>query len=73
MLLDYHWTDRSEWTFVLGAGLFGLGLERTLRVSFGAIDWTGARDWLARWSRRHPEVVARTPRVVLGCMVVFAG
>src|SRR5689334_12513677 len=34
ILLDYHWTDRNEWTFVLAAGLFGLGFERTLRLSF---------------------------------------
>src|SRR4051794_2097878 len=28
VLLDYHWTDRNEWAFVLSAGLFGLGFER---------------------------------------------
>jgi uncharacterized membrane protein len=72
VLFDYHWTDRNEWAFVLAAALFGLGFERTLRLSFDSIDWTGVRDWFARWVRRHPKLFARTPPVLLAVMVVFA-
>ena len=71
VLLDYHWTERNEWGFVLAAGLFGLGLERTLRVSLGAVDWSASRAALARWARRHPKVIARTPPLVLALMVSF--
>jgi uncharacterized membrane protein len=71
VLFDYHWTDRNEWAFVLAAGLFGLGFERTLRLSFDSIDWTGLRDWFARWVRRHPHLYARTPPILLAMMVLF--
>jgi uncharacterized membrane protein len=71
VLFDYRWTDRNEWAFVLAAGLFGLGLERTLRMSFDSIDWTGLTGWYARFTRRHPPLVARTPAMLVGLMVVF--
>jgi uncharacterized membrane protein len=71
VLFDYHWTDRNEWAFVLAAGLFGLGFERTLRLSFDAIDWTELRDWFARWVRRHPKLYARLPPILLAAMVIF--
>jgi uncharacterized membrane protein len=71
VLFDYHWTDRNEWAFVLAAGLFGLGFERTLRLSFDSIDWTGLRDWSARWVRRHPHLYARTPPILLALLVIF--
>jgi uncharacterized membrane protein len=71
ILFDYHWTNRNEWAFVLSAGLFGLGLERTLRMSFDSIDWTGLRDWSARLSRRRPKLLARTPAILVAVMVLF--
>lgn len=72
VLFDYRWTQRNEWTFVLAAGLFGLGLERTLRLSFGAIDWAGLNAWHARSVRRHPRLHAATPPVILTLMVLFS-
>jgi uncharacterized membrane protein len=72
VLFDYRWTQRNEWAFVLAAGLFGLGLERSLRLSLGTIDWTSLRDWHARSVRRHPRLHAAAPHVLLGAMVVFA-
>jgi uncharacterized membrane protein len=71
ILFDYHWTERNEWTFVLAAGLFGLGFERTLRLSFDAIDWTALAGWYARTRRRHARAFAWAPRVVLWSMVLF--
>ncbi len=71
VLFDYRWTDRNEWAFVLAAGLFGLGFERTLRMSFDSIDWVGTKDWFARWVRRHPKLYARTPPLLLTAMVIF--
>jgi uncharacterized membrane protein len=72
VLFDYRWTQRNEWAFVLAAGLFGLGLERTLRLSLGAIDWISIRDWYARSIRRHPRLHAAAPPIVLTLMVLFA-
>lgn len=71
VLLDYHWTDRSEWAFVLSAGLFGLGCERTLRLCFEAIDWTGISGWYARARSRHPRLFAATPTLVVASMALF--
>lgn len=72
VLFDYRWTQRNEWAFVLAAGLFGLGLERTLRLSLGAIHWADLRDWHARSVRRHPRLHAAAPTLVLTLMVVSA-
>jgi uncharacterized membrane protein len=72
VLFDYRWTQRNEWAFVLAAGLFGLSLERTLRLSFGSIDWSGLRDWYARSVRRHPVLHSATPPLLLALMVSFA-
>jgi uncharacterized membrane protein len=72
VLFDYRWTQRNEWAFVLAAGLFGLGLERTLRLSLGAIDWTAIRDSYARSIRRHPGLHAAVPPTLLTLMVLFA-
>lgn len=71
VLFDYQWTERNEWAFVLAAGLFGLGLERTLRLSFGEIDWVGARAWYQRLVRRHPRSFRLAPPLLVGLMTVF--
>ncbi len=73
VLFDYRWTQRNEWTFVLAAVLFGLGLERTLRLSFGSIDWTGIAGWYARSVRRYPRLHAWAPPLLLVGMASFVG
>jgi uncharacterized membrane protein len=72
VLFDYRWTQRNEWAFVLAAGLFGLALERALRLSFGSIDWASLRDFWARSERRHPHLHALAPPSILTLMVVSA-
>lgn len=64
LLFDYQWSQRNEWAFVLGAGLFGLALERSLRLSLSAVDWNASRAFLARLSRRYPRLITRAPPVI---------
>ncbi len=71
VLLDYHWTDRNEWAFVLTAGLFGLGFERTLRLCFESIEWTAILGWHARTKRRHPRIFRSIPPILLTLSVLF--
>jgi len=73
VLFDYHWTQRNEWAFVLAAALFGLGLERSLRGAFQAIDWAPVRAYFARAVRRSPRAFARAPFVVVCAMAIFVG
>lgn len=71
VLFDYRWTQKSEWTFVLSAGLLGLGFERSLRVSLSAIDWTGSRLWFSRMCRVHPWLLTRLPALLVALLAVF--
>ena len=72
VLFDYRFTQRNEWAFVLAAALFGLALERSLRASLSAIDWTEPRMWFARFLRTHARLMGAAPGVLLAVLVIFA-
>src|SRR5262249_237083 len=54
--------------------LFGLGLERSMRTSFAAVNWGGFQRWGERLAARRPALGTtsrRLPYVLLGVGIAF--
>jgi uncharacterized membrane protein len=71
LLFDWHVFAGNEWACVLSALLFGLGLERSLRVSLSAVNWEPAQRWGESLALRLPRLSRRFPFLVVCTMSAF--
>jgi uncharacterized membrane protein len=68
LLSDWRVFAKNEWQCVLAVLLFAFGLERSLRVSFSSIDWTGPR---LLWHRLNRLPTFRSLPLILTCSMSF--
>ena len=70
LFFDWRVFQAQDFTFVVLATCFGLGLERTLRAFFEEFPWAALHRTAAVLTQKVPRLMRRLPAVLAGVMTL---
>lgn len=71
LFFDWRTFRENEFLAVVSLSLYGLALERALRISFAAMPTSATNDYVGAFHREYPRLSRRLPALLVTALTVF--